>query len=161
MPPAPDATGPASLVLSALVLAAAVFLGIRQWRDVRGRPAMLSPGDEGHFARQDIRRALGTIVLLILAVALALGGRMPPQVNGQANQRFVMLWSGIILLMLVLVVLAGLDWISTRLYWRRHRQKLTDEGLSIMEDEIRARHAIRHARLREDRPNGHHEPDAD
>jgi hypothetical protein len=157
MPPAPDATGPASLILAAVVFAAAVFLGYRQWRDIRVRPDGLTPGDEGHFARQDIRRALGTIVLLILAVALAIGGRMPPKVNGVANEKFVLLWSGVILLMLVLVVLAGLDWISTRLYWRRHRQKLTDEGLSIMEAEIRARHALRRARLREDRPNGHHD----
>src|SRR5271155_4303118 len=36
--PAPDASGPISLVLAALVMAAAAFLGWRQWRDMRTRP---------------------------------------------------------------------------------------------------------------------------
>lgn len=146
--PAPDATGPVSLVLAALVLLAAVFLGWRQWRDFRSRPHDLSPRDEGHFARQDVRRVLGTIVLGLIAAALAVGGSLPHVVNGRANQKFVYLWFGVALMMVVLLVLALLDWVSTRLYARRQRRRLTDEGLSIVEAELRVREAIRRARVR-------------
>ena len=159
--PAPDASGPASIVLAVLVLAAAGFLGWRQWRDFRSRPAGLSPKDESHFARQDLRRLLGTICLALIAVALIVGGRMPARVNGRANQEFIQIWSGILALMVILVLLALLDWISTRLYARRHRQRLADEGLSIVEAELRVRVAIRRAQLRERGSNGHPTPDDD
>ena len=153
--PAPDPSGPLSLVLGSLVLAAAAFLGWRQWRDVRSRPPGLSPRDESHFARQDLRRLLGTIVLGLIAVALFLGGWVPDRVNGRANQKFIYLWAGIALMMVVLLILALLDWISTRLYVRRQRRRLTDEGLSILEAEIRVREAIRRAQIGEHEPNGH------
>lgn len=156
MPPAPaaDATGPASLVLAAFVLATAAFLAWRQWRDYAGRSPDLSRRDESHFARQDLRRVLGTIVLGLVAVGLALGGRMPAVVNGRANLKFVQVWSAVALLIVVLLVLALLDWVSTRLYARRHRQRLTDEGLSIVEAELKIRLARRRERLREHGPNG-------
>jgi hypothetical protein len=159
MPPAPDASGPVSLVLAVIVLAAAGFLGWRQWRDYRTRPEDLSPRDESHFARQDLRRLLGTIILTLIAAALGVGGWMPDRVNGRANQKFVYLWAGIALMMVVLLVLAMLDWVSTRLYVRRQRRRLTDEGLSIVEAELRVRDAIRRAQRRTEGPNGH--PDID
>ena len=157
MPPAPaaDASGPASLVLAALVLVAAAFLGWHQWRDYHARPTDLSPRDESHFARQDLRRLLGTIILTLIAAALAVGAWIPDRVNGQANKKFIYLWSGIALMMVVLLVLATLDWLSTRLYGIRQRRRLTDEGLSIVEAELRVRQAIRRAQLRERGPNGH------
>jgi hypothetical protein len=157
MPPAPaaDASGPVSLILAALVLVAAGFLGWRQWRDIRARPEELSPADEGHFARQDLRRLLGTIILVVLASALGVGGWMPDRVNGRANQRFVYLWFGIAAMMVVLLILALLDWLSTRLYARRQRRRLTHEGLAIVEDELRARLALQRAQRRAGGPNGH------
>ena len=163
MPPAPaaDASGPASLVLAALVLVAAAFLGWRQWRDYLARPAELSPLDESHFYRQDLRRLLGTIILTLIATALFVGAWMPDRVNGRANQKFIYLWSGIALMMVVLLVLATLDWLSTRLYLIRQRRKLTDEGLSIVEAELRVRLAIRRAQLRERGPNGYPSHDGD
>ncbi len=155
MPPAPDASGPVSLVLAAIVLAAAAFLGWRQWRDYHARPADLSPRDESHFARQDLRRLLGTIILTLIAAALGVGGWIPDRLNGRANQKFIYLWSGIALMMVVLLVLAMLDWVSTRLYLRRQRRRLTDEGLSIVEAEIRVREAIRRAQRHAGGANGH------
>lgn len=158
MPPAPanDASGLVSLILAALVAASAAFLGWRQWRDHRARPADLSPLDESYFFRQDLRRLLGTIILALIAGAIVLGGSMPDRVNGRANQKFIYLWTGIALMMVVLLVLATLDWVSTRLYAIRQRRKLTDEGLSIVEAELRVRQAIRRAQVRDRGPNGHH-----
>ncbi len=153
--PALDASGVASLLMAGLVLAAAAFLGWRQWRDVQSRPPALSPRDEGHFARQDLRRLLGTIILVLIAAALAVGAWIPDRVGGQVNKTFVNLWAGVALMMVVLLVLALLDWISTRVYARRQRRRLTDEGLAIVEDELRARIAMHQAQQRASGPNGH------
>jgi hypothetical protein len=162
--PVNDASGPISLVLAALVMAAAAFLGWWQWRDVRTRSDELSPLDRNHFFRQDIRRLVGTIVLALLSVAIGFGGRMPHRVNGVANTKFVYLWAGVIFLIAALLILALLDWISTQLYLRRHRLKLTQEGLSIVEAELRIKLAQqrRHRERFDARPNGHpHPPDED
>jgi uncharacterized membrane protein YedE/YeeE len=139
MPADPAADGQAqfSVALAGLVLLAAAFLAWRQWRDARSRPSDLPPLDRNHFARQDLRRVIGTIVLGFLGVAIAFGGQMPHMVNGQANTKFVQLWAGVAFLIAVLLMLAMLDWVSTRLYFKRHRQKLTNEGLSIVEAELR------------------------
>ena len=154
MPPA-DASEPASLVVAGLVLVSGLFLGWRQWREYQTRPKDLSQLDENHFGRQDIRRMLGTIVLLFIALGIVLGGRMPAKWGGQANLKFVQLWAGVAFLIVVLLILAMLDWFSTRLYARRHRQRLTNEGLSIVEAELRIKTVLRRAQQevsREDFP---------
>jgi hypothetical protein len=161
--PAPDASGPISLVLAALVISAAAFLGWRQWRDMRTRPAELSALDRNHFFRQDVRRLVGTIVLALLSVAIGIGGRMPHRVNGVANTRFIQLWAGVVFLIAALLILALLDWISTQLYLRRHRLKLAQEGLSIVEAELRLKLDQRRRRGHFDsKTNGHpHPPNED
>ncbi len=151
MPPPADASEVASLVLAIVILLAAVFLGWWQWRDYRVRPTGLSRLDDDHFGRQDMRRALGTIVLLLLAVALFVGGRMPHEVAGKANLKFVQVWAGAAFLVVVLLILAMLDWFSTRLYATRHRERLAKEGLSIVEAELRIKTAIRRAETQSDR----------
>jgi hypothetical protein len=161
--PANDASGPISLVLAAIVMASAGFLGWWQWRDLRKRSAELSPLDRNHFFRQDIRRFVGTIVLALLSVAIGFGGRMPHQVNGLANSKFIYLWSGVIFLIAALLILALFDWIATQLYLRRHRLRLTQEGLSIVEAELRIKLA-QHRRQRESlegKANGHPHPPAE
>jgi hypothetical protein len=164
MPPAaaPDASGPASLVLSGLILFAAAFLGWWQWRDYRSRPRQLSPLDENHFVRQDIRRLLGTIILVLLSLAIGIGGQLPPQVGGAANNKFIQIWSGVAFLIVALLFLALLDWFSTRLYARRHRQRLTKEGLAIVEAELRIKTELQRKQdelSREEGTNGYHQDD--
>lgn len=140
MPPAAqDPSGPASLVLAGLILIAAGFLGWRQFCDANDRPADLSPADARHFRRQDLRRLVGTVVLAAIAIGLGVGGRLPTRVAGRANLAFVQVWSSIIFLIVALLALALIDWFSTRAYDRRHRQRLTREGLAIVEAELRVR----------------------
>lgn len=159
MPPAAqDPSGPASLVLAGLVLIAAGFLGWRQSRDARDRPADLSPADARHFRRQDLRRIVGTIVLAAIAIGLGIGGRLPTRVAGRANLLFVQVWSAITFLIVALLALALIDWFSIRAYARRHRQRLTREGLAIVEAELRVR--MEEMRQAEGRvgPDAHHGP---
>ena len=150
MPPAPavDLTGPASVVLAVMVALTGVFLAYRIWHDHRTRPpgAIVSPLDENHFAREGLRRCLGSIVMGLLAVGIFLGGRVAPQVGGKANPLFVQVWAGVVLLLLALVLLGMLDWVSSRIYARRVRARLTREGLAIVEAELRQKLADKRAR---------------
>ena len=50
----------------------------------------------------------------LLALGLALGSRIPPRVAGRTNPLFVQIWLGTFLLILALLLLAFLDWLSTR-----------------------------------------------
>lgn len=157
MPPHDDATAPVSLILAGLVFCSAVFLGYRQYREARHRPPALLPRDEKYFALQDLRRAIGTIVLLILSLALAVGGQMPTRINGKANLKFIQIWSGVAFLLVALLGLAALDMLATRIYARRQRQQIVDEGLAIIESELRSNvEARRRAALHQQ--NGHASP---
>ena len=78
---------------------------------------------------------------------------MPARVEGRVNTRFVQLWSGVVFLIAALLALAMLDWVATQVYIRRHRSRLVEEGLSIVEAEIRLRVEMR--RRREGRADPH------
>jgi hypothetical protein len=128
-----------SLILGLLVFFTAIVLGLWQYREAHQRPPGLTLLDQKHFARQDLRRATCTLVLLILAVALIAGGRMEPRVDDRPNLQFVQLWAGVAFLIVVLSMLAMLDFISTRIYARRLRSRLTEEGLDLIEAEVKVR----------------------
>jgi hypothetical protein len=132
-----------SLALSLGVAAVAVLLGWRQWQERRRREPELTPADSRHFARQDLRRGLGVLVLALLAVGLAAGSRVEPRVAARTNPLFIPLWLGILGLSFVLLVLALLDWLATRLYARRHVRAIARERLAILRDELRRRAAPR------------------
>jgi hypothetical protein len=138
MPP-PQQAEVASLVLATAVVLIAGLLGLRQFLERRSREPDLSEADARHFVRQDIRRALGVGVMLLLAAGLVVGSRLEPKVAGRTNPLFVQVWLGVFLLIFVLLFLAMLDWIATRLYARRHRREIFDERIEILRDEFRRR----------------------
>jgi hypothetical protein len=126
-----------SLFISSGVALIAVFLGLRQWYEWRAREPELSDRDRGYFFRQDVRRGLGVAVMLILAAGLYFGSRIPARVGGSANLTFVEVWLAIISLIIVMLGLALLDWVSTRLYARRQRRDLAAERQRILRDTLR------------------------
>ena len=156
MPPEADQSQSYSLALALCVLFAAGFLGWRQWREASNRPADLSPADASYFNRQDLRRLVGTIVLIMLGLALAFGGGLSPKVNGRVNVKFFQLWSGVVFLILIILILATLDWISTRLYARRRIHELAREGIALVEQQLRLKAEIHR---REHGGNGHYRSD--
>jgi hypothetical protein len=141
MPPAQQSAA-VSLVISIGVAAAAILLGLRQWHERRLREPDLSAADASHFARQDLRRALGVVVMLLLAAGLSAGARVEWRLAGRANPLFIQLWLGVFLLILILLVLAVLDWLSTRLYARRHVRAMARERLEILRDEYKLREQL-------------------
>jgi hypothetical protein len=142
MPPAQSAET-VSVFLAAGVTAVALILAWRQWRESQGRETDLSEADVAHFLKQDIRRWIGVGLMLVLAVGIAVGSRLPPKAAaGGANSMFVLIWLAICILVLVLLMLALIDWIDIRQYARRHRRAMIDERRDLAEESLRkpARH---------------------
>jgi len=124
-----------SLALSIGIVAVAAGLLLWLWLQRRDRDTDLSPADARHFARQDVRRTLVAIVLLVLAFIIFFGSPMEAKVNGRANRVFVGLWLSAFALVFILLLLAMLDWLATRFYARRHIQQLARERLEILREE--------------------------
>ena len=132
----PDDLASSSLLISSGITLIAAFLGLRQWYEWRAREVDLSEPDRKYFFRQDLRRGLGVAVILILAAGLYFGSRIPPKVADHANLRFVQVWLAIGALIIVMLGLALLDWISTRLYARRQHRELSSERRKILRETL-------------------------
>lgn len=134
------------LALSLVVLAAAAFMARRQWAERGRRSTTLGEDDARHFARQDIRRFLGTALMAILAAGIAFGSRLGP-IRDRAEARFfARTWVAIAVLCAALLGLALADWLATHAYARRHRRALADERRALMEEEVRRRAVPRDGR---------------
>ena len=131
MPNAQDLTS-SGVLMSTGITFIAIFLGLRQWYESRARDPSLSDFDRGYFARQDLRRGLGVAIMLILALGIWIGARIEPRVDGKANLVFVQAWFVISVLILILLAVALLDWLETRLYARRLRRSLARERAELL-----------------------------
>jgi hypothetical protein len=129
-----DDPSSSSLLLSSGIAFIALFLGLRQWYESRARDKTLSDPDRAHFIRQDVRRGLGVVVMLALALGLYLGSRVPFRAAQRPNPTFVEVWLAIIALLVVLLVLAMLDWVATRIYARRQRQLMARERQRMLRE---------------------------
>jgi hypothetical protein len=139
----PDDLASSSLLTSSGITLIAAFLGLRQWYERRARESDLSDRDRVYFFRQDVRRGLGVAVMLILAAGLYFGSRIPPRVAGHANLTFIQVWLAIVSLIMVMLGLALLDWISTRLYARRQHRSLASERERILRETLRKKYVDR------------------
>ena len=135
--PLAQRTAAVSLALSIGIVAVAIVLLIWLWYERRERDPDLSEDDAKHFKRQDFRRGLVALILLILAFEIFVGSPMEPKVGGRKNYTFLLIWLSAFALVLGLLLLAMLDWLGTRLYARRHLQQLARERLEILRQEQR------------------------
>jgi len=132
-----DDLASASLTMSIGITLIAAFLGLRQWYEKQARESDLTDLDRRYFSRQDVRRGLGVAVMLLIAVGISIGARIEPRVNGRANLTCFFVWLGVIGLLVVMIILAGLDWLATRLYARRLRRSMARERIKLLHDVIR------------------------
>jgi hypothetical protein len=139
MPIAAELASSSARISSGIALIA-VFLGLRQWYEWRSRSPALSDVDRGHFWNQDLRRGLGVAVMLVLALGLYFGSRMPHKVAGRANLAFVEIWLAIVALIVVLLVLALFDLVSTRSYAQRQRRSIARERQRMLRDALQKGH---------------------
>src|SRR5262249_15593032 len=70
-----------SLIVSVITTAIAVLLGLRQGWERHVRDDDLPEADLKHFFWQDLRRAIGVVLMLILAVGIYVGSRIPPIIS--------------------------------------------------------------------------------
>jgi uncharacterized Tic20 family protein len=129
-------------ILSLGVAVVAVLLIV--WQVIERRRRTVDPGSEDglHFARQELRRAIVALVMLFASLGLFLGTRISPQVGGKPNLYFVEIWLVVFGLVIVLLILALVDWAATQRYARRHRQAIVKEGLDILRQEMIRRSAL-------------------
>lgn len=137
--PSSRQTKRAGLALSVFVSLAAGALALRQRTERLKRDPDLSPLDARHFQSQDRRRAAGALVMFSLAAGLAAGSSLPHLAGGRSNPAFLIVWFVVFVLILLLLVLAFVDLLATRLYARRQHRALVRERLDILRDEARRR----------------------
>lgn len=119
----------------------AAFLGLRQWYERKAREQPDSTEDARYFRRQDVRRWLGVGVMLTLAAEVFAGSWVAPRVNGQGNPRFVAVWLVVLSLIVVMLLLAFLDWMATRSYERRQRRAIFREQIDELRRQIQSKAA--------------------
>ncbi|MHC5537576.1 hypothetical protein ACYOEI_05020 [Singulisphaera rosea] len=134
--PVDHRTAAAGLVMSLAVGAVAIALAFWLWFERKNRSDELPEEDLQHFRRQDLRRFLVALILMLIAVGLSAGSRIAPKVEGRTNLLFVEIWFGVFILILALLVLAFFDWIATKIYARRQFRALANERLEILREEL-------------------------
>jgi hypothetical protein len=137
------------LVLALGVALLALLFAARQLRDRARRddgPA-LDPFDRAYFRAQDRRRLSSSGLMLLMAAAMVAGLAINPRADRVAAQRFVALWAGVLGGVLVLLVLAMIDWWALRVFAHRHREALVEEARQLAE-----------ARREAERQTGPHSP---
>ena len=65
---------------------------------------------------------VGIAVLVLLAVGLVVGSRIPHKLGNRTNPQFLGIWLGVFLLIFFLLSLAMIDWLALRIFARRHRK---------------------------------------
>jgi hypothetical protein len=120
-------------------LVVAIFLGLWQFYEKRGRQKDLDAGERDFFRRQDLRRWLGIGLMWLLAAAIfAVDVLQNSQVRASTRKlgqvTSLLALTGLIV---ALLALALADTIATLRYARRHRRDLANEHAAIMREVIR------------------------
>lgn len=137
-------------LLSATLVLLAIAFAYRQWLARRDRDMDLSAADHAYFSHQDVRRLVGSVTMLVMAVGMSLGLVIQPRASRADFRVWALLWIGVLVLACFLLILALVDWYAIRLYAGRHRRALVAERLE----------AIRAERQRlAQRPNGDASPE--
>jgi uncharacterized membrane protein len=149
----------AGLVLVLIVFGA--YTAWKQWlalRTTNADPA-LSDEDREHFRKQAARRLTGAVLMFALAGVLVgaffIEGRAQeladknqalldrgekPTLNPEDRQFgefYATVWIIVLLILLVLITLAGMDYLAIRRYGRRHYQVIRDERRAMIQEELR------------------------
>jgi len=130
--PIADDLASTSLMMSLGITLIAAFLGLRQWYEKQAREPDLADADRRYFSHQDVRRGAGVAVMLLVAAGLSIGARIEPRVNGTLNLAYLGVWLGVLGLLVVMITLAGIDWLATRQYARRHRRSIAEERIRLL-----------------------------
>src|SRR6478609_3671258 len=73
----PDSLTWTSTALAAMIGICALLLGLRLWWERRTREGRLPDPDRRYFLLQDLRRAVGIVLMAYLALGIYVGSRLP------------------------------------------------------------------------------------
>ena len=156
----PDSLAWSSVALASAIALCAVLLGLRLWWERRTREEDLAAPDQKHFMLQDLRRAIGIGLMALLALGVYYGSRLPtveiepmnpgaggsldsaagdvilPALEVHPDRRFLAVWLAVFVGIVLLLVLAMIDWFSTRRYARRHRDAMSQARLDILRETL-------------------------
>lgn len=122
--------------LGAGVALIALFLGLRQWYEHRGR-GELSEVDTAFHGRQAVRRWLGVAVLGTLAALVLVGSWVEPRVEGRGNPAFVVVWTAALALIALTLGVALWDSVATWLYARDRRREMVRDHVAELRRHMR------------------------
>ena len=119
----------------------------QSWAQHKADPH-LDERDLFHFGRQFRRRLQISGLLVLLGVLIPAGDLLVPW--QRFPRAFVIFWMVLVLIALWIMMLAALDWLSGRVYARKHESALANlrQHQQELEQEV--------ARLRQQRGNGQH-----
>lgn len=126
-------------VLAAMTGGVAAALGAWQWVEHRRRSPDIPAWDRRHFRSQNLRRCTGSLLMLLLAIGLALGNALEPNVGKKVNPTFLQVWIVVGVLLITLLGLALSDWLANRAYAQRVRRELERERIALMQTELARR----------------------
>jgi uncharacterized membrane protein (Fun14 family) len=135
MPP-PTSGSREGLILATGVLILSSIFAWRQWVERVRREEELSVADREYFKRKDRRRFLGTSILALIGIGMAVGSLIDYRASKVAGQRFVAIWVGVAVLVCVSLVLAMIDWVANRDYALRHRRELAEARRALFEKSL-------------------------
>lgn len=125
------------LALAAGLLTLAYAFAWKQKADRQARAGEdLSSEDASYFARRDVRRTAGTIILALIGFGMLAGSMLHPRRQGML---FIGTWLAVGGLVCVSLVLALIDWGANRGFALRHRRMLIEERRALIEAELRRR----------------------
>jgi hypothetical protein len=147
--------------LIVILLAFAAYSGWKQWHVLQTTNAdsTLSPEDQKFFRKQAGRRLILAVLMVALAGVLfgsffiedraqALATKsqeardrgeelvLSPE-DRQFRDFYATVWIGALILVFLLIMLAGVDYIAIRRYGRRHYQLIQTQRRAMIEDELR------------------------
>ncbi len=79
------------------------------------------------------------LILILLAVGLVVGSRLPVRAGGRANIDFFLVWLGVFGLILALLRLALADWVALRRFAGRHRKEIFRERIDLLRRDLQDR----------------------
>lgn len=129
------------LLLAVGVLAVALALGGWHWADLRRPSASGSDDEAAHRAFQTTRRWAMSGVMALLAALIFVGSRTGHRVGDRPNPVFIGVWLAVSALVVLLLILAAVDWLSIRRLARRQRSEIVREGMELLKQELRERAA--------------------
>jgi uncharacterized membrane protein (DUF485 family) len=119
-------------LLGGLVLLLAVWQGWWLARQSTGQVERATGLERQYLRWRHRRRLLGTVVMGLVGLGLVVGVRLPHLGNPTRSGIYVAWWTGVVILVLVLVILAMWDMAANMQYGRRSRRALYRQQVEWM-----------------------------